>query len=223
MEILERLKEIVSTTDSPFVIEFGGCDGYHSKMLLDIITPNKSNFTFHTFEVVADLVPQINNRIGQYVNANPNSVNIFNEAIGSVTGEIKFYKSGGEKHENGQVVDTYYGSSSVRKPKLVCESWKEMTFTESVCKSTTFDDYIEREGLQDKVIDFIWADIQGAEVDLIKGGSKYFRNVRYFYTEYCDSELYEGEIGLNEILELLPDFEVVEDYNGDVLLKNKNL
>jgi hypothetical protein len=41
--------------------------------------------------------------------------------------------------------------------------------------------------------------------------------------EYCESELYEGEINLNKILELMPNFEVVEDYNGDVLLKNKNI
>jgi hypothetical protein len=85
------------------------------------------------------------------------------------------------------------------------------------------DDYIKREKLEGKVIDFIWADIQGAEIDLILGGKEAFKNVRYFYTEYCDSELYEGEIPLEKILELMPDFEVVEDYQGDVLLKNKTL
>jgi hypothetical protein len=44
------------------------------------------------------------------------------------------------KYENGLITDSYYGSSSVRKPKLVLEAWKDMQFTETICKSTTFDD-----------------------------------------------------------------------------------
>ena len=98
-----------------------------------------------------------------------------------------------------------------------------MKFAETICNSITFDDYLIRENLSDKIIDFIWADIQGAEVDLILGGEQAFKNVRYFYTEYSDSELYEGEITLEKILELMPNFEIVEDYKGDVLLKNKML
>ena len=223
MDILERLQEITSTIESPFVIEFGACDGYHTNLMLDIITKNKVNYRYHIFEPIASLIPHIHNRIGRYVNANPLNVKIFNEAISSQTGEFSLYQSGGGKTENGIVVENYYGSSSIRKPKLVTEARKEMTFTEITCNAITFDDYLTREGLAGQVIDFIWADIQGAEVDLIKGGTESFKNVRYFYTEYCDSELYEGEINLQGILDLLPDFEIVEDYNGDVLLKNKNL
>ncbi|MEN9248224.1 MAG: hypothetical protein Q6L50_08560 [Gloeomargarita sp. GMQP_bins_120] len=37
--------------------------------------------------------------------------------------------------------------------------------------------------------DFIWADVQGAEVDLIQGGLQALANTRYFYTEYANTEL----------------------------------
>lgn len=222
MEILERFKEIISVQDHPFVIEFGACDGYHTQIMLDILNNVRPDCRYHAFEPVAELVNQINARIGNFQATNP-KIKVFNEAVGSETGNLTFYQSGGGKTENGTVVEYYYGSSSIRKPKLVTEAWKEMTFSETTCKSITFDDYIKREGLDGEVIDFIWADIQGAEVDLILGGQEAFKNVRYFYTEYCDSELYEGEIPLNKILELMPNFEVVEDYKGDVLLKNKNL
>jgi FkbM family methyltransferase len=218
MEILERFKQIVGNTQTPFVIEFGACDGYHSNLMLQIVSSLRTDYTYHIFEPVDELVNQINSRIGRFLG---NNVKVFKEAIGSITSDVKLYKSGGHKYQNGQIVDSYYGSSSIRKPKLVLESWKEMTFQEQICKSVSFDDYIVRESLTEKKIDFIWADIQGAEKDLILGGKNYFKNVKYFYTEYCDSELYEGEIGLNGILELLPDFEIVEDYKGDVLLKNK--
>lgn len=222
MEILDRFKEIISVQDNPFVIEFGACDGYHSNLMIDVLNSVRPNFTYHIFEPVPELVAQINSRIGRFINNNPN-IKVFQEAIGNKTGDVTFYQSGGTKYENGVIADSYYGSSSVRKPKLVLEAWKDMRFTETTCKSSTFDDYVVREGLSNRIIDFVWADIQGAEVDLILGGQEAFKNVRYFYTEYCESELYEGEINLNKILELMPNFEVVEDYNGDVLLKNKNI
>ena len=222
MDIFDRFKEIISSQDNPFVIEFGACDGYHTNVMCEIMNNVRPNFTYHIFEPIQDLVNQINARIGRFIATNKN-VKVFTEAVGSNTGTFTFYQSGGGRTENGVVIENYYGSSSIRKPKLVTEAWKEMTFTETTCKSVTFDDYIKREGLNGKRIDFIWADIQGAEVDLINGGKEAFKNVRYFYTEYCDSELYEGEIGLNKILELMPNFEVVEDYKGDVLLKNKNI
>jgi len=222
MDILDRFKGIISSQDNPFVIEFGACDGYHSNLMIDILNGIRPNYTYHIFEPVPELVSQINARIGRHINNNPN-IKVFNEAIANKTGNITFYKSGGIKYVNGSITDTYYGSSSVRKPKLVLEAWKDMRFTETNCKATTFDDYFIREGLNNRIIDFIWADIQGAEVDLILGGQQAFKNVRYFYTEYCESELYEGEINLNKILELMPNFEIVEDYKGDVLLKNKNI
>ena len=47
--------------------------------------------------------------------------------------------------------------------------------------------------------------------------------VKYLYTEYCDAELYDGEVGRDALCAMLPGFEMVEDYGGDVLLKNKSL
>lgn len=70
-------------------------------------------------------------------------------------------------------------------------------------------------------IDFIWADVQGAEADLIKGGHTALRQTRYLYTEYNNQEFYEGQASLRKILKLLPEFEVVSRYDNDVLLRNK--
>ena len=219
MEILERFKEIILTQDNPFVIEFGACDGYHTDIMLDILNKEKPNYIYHLFEPVEYLIEPIIDKLKSNIR-----VKAFNEAVGSKTGTFTFYQSsGGGVREDGTLIDGYYGSSSIRKPKMVLEYYKEMKFKETICNSITFDDYLLRENLSDKIIDFIWADIQGAEVDLILGGKEAFKNVRYFYTEYSDSELYEGEITLEKILELMPNFEVLEDYKGDVLLKNKNL
>lgn len=87
----------------------------------------------------------------------------------------------------------------------------------------TLDRHIELCNLQGFPIDFIWCDIQGAEAALIQGGRNTFENVRYFYTEYDNAESYAGQKDLAGIMELLPGWEIVEDYGGDVLLRNTYL
>ena len=72
-------------------------------------------------------------------------------------------------------------------------------------------------------IDFIWADMQGAEGDLATGGRETLARTRYLWCEYSDEEFYEGEPTLGELLDLLPDFEVVRRLPTDVLLRNARL
>ena len=53
-------------------------------------------------------------------------------------------------------------------------------------------------------IDFIWADVNGGEKELILGGLNTLKNhVGYLYTEYSNNELMEGQPTLNEILDML--------------------
>jgi len=72
-------------------------------------------------------------------------------------------------------------------------------------------------------IDFIWADVQGAEVDLIRGAETTLARTRFFYTEHSNQELYEGQINLRAMLKLLPNFKLARKYPNDALLKNKLL
>jgi 2-O-methyltransferase len=199
--------------------EIGACDGYHSKIFLNMIKDKKLPFSYHIFEPCSELCDVIRKNV-----ANDQNVIINNLAIGGSDGVIDFYKT-----ENWKVSGTsvqgggYYGSSSIRKPKGVFDAWKDMSFSTTKTNITTFDSYIEKHSLQNETIDFMWVDIQGAEVDMINGGKKYLKNAKYIFTEYCDSELYEGEIGLNQICEMLKENFVMEkDFGGDVLLKNIN-
>jgi hypothetical protein len=70
-------------------------------------------------------------------------------------------------------------------------------------------------------VDFNWADIQGAEGEMVRGGHDLLRRTRYLFTEYSDEELYEGQATLDELLALLPDYRVVELWPDDVLLENR--
>lgn len=112
-------------------------------------------------------------------------------------------------------------SSSTRAPKHHLERYP-VSFGETIeVEAVSLDSYKQRHRLD--VVDFIWADIQGAEGDMARGGRELLSRTRYLYTEYSNEELYEGQATLPELLGLLPGFRVVELYENDVLLENTAL
>ena len=112
-------------------------------------------------------------------------------------------------------------SSSLRQPKNHLQRFP-VTFGETIeVNLVSLDTFTRERGID--VVDLVWADVQGAEGDVVRGGPATLRNTRYLYTEYSDDELYEGQATLAELLELLPDFRIVERWPEDVLLENQRL
>jgi 2-O-methyltransferase len=112
-------------------------------------------------------------------------------------------------------------SSSIKPPKNHLQRYP-VTFGESIeVQVVTLDSVCREWGLE--AIDFIWADIQGAEGEMICGGRETLARTRYLYTEYSDEEMYENQATLRELLETLADFRVVELWPEDVLLENRLL
>lgn len=200
------------------MLEFGACDAHHTKQFLQILDGLERPFALHSFEPEPENFARC--QLLHYV-GNVGRYSLWPLAVGAEVGVQPFYVSSGVRIEAGRVVENYYGSSSIREPKLATAAWPGMIFTPSTTQVTTLDTFA-REHVGG-VIDFIWADIQGAEVDLIRGGAETWKRVRYLYTEYGEREYYKGEIGLAEIRALLPDFDLIEDYGNDVLLHNRNL
>jgi FkbM family methyltransferase len=218
MDIQQKFKEIISQSATPIVFEFGMCDGYHSNILLSMLNDTNKPYIYNGCEPVFDLFANI-----QLKANNIGSATKHNVAISDQDGVTELYKSGGYLVVNGVVKDSYYGSSSIRKPKLVTQAWTSMVFSTTTTNTMKFDTLVANQNLRGQIIDFIWSDIQGAEANLIIGGKESFANTKYFFTEYNNSELYEGAINLKKIIEMLPDFELIYDWGGDALLKNKNL
>ena len=93
-------------------------------------------------------------------------------------------------------------------------------------ESVTLDKYVSDNDIG--IIDFMWADVQGAEDMLITGGVNTFATkVRFLYTEYAQTinqSYYENSPDRNKLLELLGDnWEVLHDFGTDILLRNKAL
>ena len=198
--------------DDPVILDVGCNDCSHTLEFLRLFKRAK----VHAFEPEPRAMQSARHRVKD------DRVSLYDVAISDVDGETEFFVSNGLPSAEWQQVrpNGWDLSGSIKKPKehLVVHPW--CTFDESiVVKTMKLDTWRRMQGLER--IDFLWADVQGAEENLIRGGRETLRRTRYFYTEYSDQELYEGQIGLRKILWLLPGFKIVHRYAGDVLLVNK--
>lgn len=87
-------------------------------------------------------------------------------------------------------------------------------------ETVSLDSYARKAGIS--TVDCIWAHVQGAEGEMIRGGHDLLGRTRYLFMEYSDGELYEGQAPLAGILAMLPDFRVVELWADQVLLENRS-
>jgi len=208
------LKHIARTNVT--ILDIGANNGDHSLHFLNVF-PYGRIFSFEPDpRAIAKYRATVSSERAKLVEA----------GIGAETGRSIFYQSGGQPWEpRGQDWSSGWDlSGSIRRPKTVLQTHPWLTFDEKIeIDVMRLDDWAARERVHG--VDLIWADVQGAEADLISGGRETLKHTKFFYTEYCDKEFYEGAPTLNNIIELLPDFQILGVYpgvhEGDVLFKNK--
>jgi FkbM family methyltransferase len=204
----EYICQLVSRPN-PTIIEIGCHDGTNTLWFLDIFDSPR----IFCFEPDPRAVLRFKQNIG-----NRPQISLFEYAISNKNGKTTFYMSSGE---NEVMPEDWDCSGSIRKPKnhLIVHPWCKFE-KNIIIETKTLDTWRKEQGI-DK-IDFIWMDVQGAEIDVIRGGRNSLKNTRYLFTEYSNKELYEGQISLKHLLKELVEFDVIVRYPDDVLLKNKN-
>ena len=140
-------------------------------------------------------------------------------AVGATNGTISFHQSSGAEHI-AEYAEGWDQSGSIRKPRTHLQVWPWVKFDRQIeVPIVRLDDWAAQHGIGS--VDFIWADVQGAESDLIEGASRVLSSNRYFYTEYSNSEWYEGQVTLPDLVQMLPGFEMVRRYPMDVLFRSR--
>jgi len=146
-------------------------------------------------------------------------------AIGAEDGEAEFHVSSGDQPAHGRMnpaVKSWDLSGSLRRPVKHLDVFPWVKFEQTVkVRTMRLDTCAAQRKL--RRVDLIWADVQGAEADLIAGATASLKFTRFFYTEYNEHEMYQGQMGLRKLIGLLPDFEVVVRFPDDVLLHNRTL
>lgn len=104
-------------------------------------------------------------------------------------------------------------SSSVLKPKVHLTQYKNITFDESEKVEMKTLDSFNYTGYN-----FINMDVQGYELEVLRGGSETLKNVDYVYCEVNRDEVYENNAYVEEIDEFLSEYNmerVETDWQGE--------
>ena len=210
----ELIRKCVGKED-PTILEIGCNDGTHTLWFLEVF----ENPKVYCFEPDPRAIARFKTKVGQRSN-----INLFEIALSDHNGEVEFYQSGGNlNEEKAKAMPKGWDlSGSIRQPKehLIIHPW--VIFDRKITVTTlTLDTWCDKHGIG--AIDFIWMDVQGAEIDVFRGGINTLTKTRFIYSEYCDRELYKGQFNLKQLMKYLKNFNVIIRYPGDVLLRNKQL
>ena len=203
----QQIKSLVNKQDS-FVLDVGCYDGKDSIELSEILKCD-----VHCFEP-----DPLSQDLFESLHGTNKRLHLHRFALGKENGEINFYQS------------NHPQSNSIHPPKRHLNLFPDVVFDEVIkVKSKTLDTwYVQRS--ESRVIDFIWADLNGAEKDFLLGAMTALTVTRFLYIECAKKELYDGQMHVDNILKILKNhhFEVMAFENwgesfGNILFKNKNL
>jgi len=167
--------------DNPIILEAGADTGSDTLEMLGIWPRAK----IYAFEPVNESFQKLSQRFTKN-----NSVRCFNLALSEKEGKQKMY------------VSNTLSSSSLLKPKEHNIQHPEITFSISnEAETTTIDAWASREGIEK--IDFLWLDLQGCEMDVLKSAKKMLLSVKAIYTEVSLIENYEGSALYPEVRKFL--------------------
>lgn len=150
---------------------------------------------------------------------------LWTKGVTDVDGTKDFWPSGGKAGH----LDDWFLSGSYSKPTRHKERSPEIEFPDepmpmpSVRLDTWLDEIDPDRNV--KVVDFVWADLQGGQVFFIAGARMALSITRYFYIEVHETPLYADEPTQEELIIMLrPEFEPLAIYDGDnILFKNRYL
>lgn len=156
---------------SPTIVEAGAHVGVDTAEMAALWPSSK----IYAFEPVPGIYKQLVANVRPYKN-----IKAYKLALSNKTGKNKIYVSGGRSD----------GSSSLLKPKEHLKIHPDVTFNSSVdIETITLEDWM----LENKVskVDFLWLDMQGFELQVLKSCKPLLKHVSAIYTEVNLVENYE--------------------------------
>lgn len=209
---IEDVFPLLQPETARFVVEIGACNGNDTLRLAKTF-PNARILSFE---------PDPRNLQAIAALDLPDRVQVLPCAVGARPGKATFFQSrpnpeyyGDEA--NGRANEPS-GSGSLRQPTGHLERWPALIFDHTIeVEVVTLQDALADAGFDH--VHFIWADTQGAEMDVIEGAGAAMATVRYFYTEYSNNEYFAGQSNLQQIKAALPTHRVRELFRDDALFE----
>jgi FkbM family methyltransferase len=196
----DAIRGIISGWNNPVIVELGAHLGEEAEWIMPLV----NNPRYFMVEPDEQNCMRIRRRF-------PKS-ELLQAAIAGNDGSALF-------HASYNSVSVNRASGSIRRPTGHLKHFPEVCFHKTTVPCLTLDSYAKFAGLDH--IDLLWCDIQGAELDMIEGGSEALKQTHYMMIEAePEVELYEGQALKPELLAMLPDWKVLQDFGYNVLLWN---
>jgi len=211
--IFPYIDKAISESKKPIIVEIGVARGEDTTKIIDRLAAHHKDtaYEYYGFEPDPRNIATIKKeRINHFIHLIP-------AAVGDANKRATFHQSGGTNPEFGY---EHSLSGSLKKPvnHLTAHPWCKFETTAEV-RMVTLNAFFEM--FSPTHIDFIWCDVQGAEDLVLAGGDFALAHTRYFYTEYYNHEMYQGQIPAAEIHRRLgPGWRVVEMWPYDILFEN---
>lgn len=164
--------------DNPIIIEAGGHIG-RDAIQMSKIWPNGH---VYTFEPVPDLYKKLTVNIARYAN-----ITAYNVALSDTTGTQIM-------HISDEQCDAV---SSLLAPKEFAQKRPEVAFAKVKVPTITIDDWAQQNNIPR--VDFMWLDLQGHELAVLKSAQTILPTVKVIHTEVSLTERYAGNPLYDEV------------------------
>ena len=209
----EEIRDLVG--DSPFMLEIGSHEGADTARFLAAMP----GIRLHCFEPEQRAVARFKQAVGD-----DHRVKLYEKAVADIDGPKPFYASTGRAADR----EDWDFSGSLHAPTGHLTRSPEIKFKPPVSvPCIRLDSWLAPDQPGDVAIDFIWADVQGGQRDLIAGGRRTLGMTRYLYIKCHSIPLYDGEptqANLIEELNGIVGFEPLAVYDREnILFRNRHI
>ncbi len=204
------IRRIMKPIESPCVVELGARTGEDEPWIRGCCSEDPCYILVEPDMINAQKILDERRGIGVLANRR-----LILGAVGAHDGEVQF-------HVSWNPDDGSRTSGSIRRPTGHLEYYPKTVFTGvNTVPCWTLDTIYKKEWLTK--IDLLWTDIQGAERDMIWGGRGALAHTRYLMMEVEAGELYEGQALRDELISMLPGWQIFADMGQNMLFSNPNM
>jgi len=186
LPIKKELQTLFSKEEPSIIFDIGACEGEDSIRYSFLF----KRATVYSFEPLPNNYLKCLNNFAKFPD---NEIKAFQLALSNNDGFANFYVSSG-RPEGTEDFDWDFGnkSSSLYPPDPSYNENKWLNFKESIeVKTETILSFCKNQSI-DK-IDFIHMDVQGAELDVLKGAGNKLKLIKAIWLEVENVSMYEGQ------------------------------
>lgn len=196
LQLHEKILRTLFKSDEPLMLfDVGGCEGLSSVRYLNLFQQSTS----FIFEPVPRNIEKIKKNKADH---QLEQLTIIEQALSSKEGKATFYVSSGSPKKNKVLKDASVNfgnkSSSLLAPHLTKEVHPWLKFKEKITvPTTTLEKFCKT--LKIDGIDFMHMDVQGAELEVLKGSNGLLKKINSIWLEVERIPLYKNQALKDEI------------------------